>query len=806
MICTHQRFTSSVFAISWAWFARGHRYGVAVVLALWLSWFAVPAFAQAFAALDQPSTATSGKAPTLEERTTALNTRLDQVRGRINAMSGDGIAAPSGATTAEWEEFKRLLNLLANAYESHLDALHKLSNIQQTRQDFQQKSAIWVGFSEQPPYSIDFVDDQWQQVRLKDRELESARLEQAMIESLLESQRLAFQTSAQNLRQATEALEGATPEQIEHVRWLQELNALRKQHNEARIGALDTDIKARKERLAYLSDEKALLQRKALVASRSSPLSQADLDKKLAKLAQQQQGLELETQQAVQFEILAQQKLQRTRERLREVQLKFGEQPLSKLSYPDDTEMLQQVLDADSAEVDVAASNLKVLRLYATALLGRRHVLELRYRIDHAENRKALKEAEAEVQQGLQKLALWQEYLLSDLETTRVRLDTVEHRLANWQSSYGDKAQEQRKHAAYFEQEALLRRVIAEADDLGSRVHNLQETLQWQRDEASIVDKIEAFYVDLIEMANALNDFELLTIDDTITVEGREIVGKRSVTVGKIVTLLIIFALGLWLINRITAYGYGVVKNWQAARASQGLLAIRLFSLLAVVGIVVFALVSVHIPLTVFTFFGGALAIGVGFGAQNILNNFISGLILLTEHSIKLGDIVEVDGVLSRVTKIGSRCCQVHRFDGIDMLIPNSSFLEKNVTNWTLSDQRLRCTVSVGASYDSPVRTAMELVKRAAAEHVQVMQDPPPEVYLDEFGDNALNLRLDFWVDLLVQSNRMRVMSDVRLRIEALFAENGIAMAYPQRDVHLDIAQPVKVALTTAISQVGQAN
>jgi small-conductance mechanosensitive channel len=245
------------------------------------------------------------------------------------------------------------------------------------------------------------------------------------------------------------------------------------------------------------------------------------------------------------------------------------------------------------------------------------------------------------------------------------------------------------------------------------------------------------------------------------------------------------------------------VKNWQPTKASSGLLSLRLFTLVAVVAIIVFALISVHIPLTVFTFFGGALAIGVGFGAQNIINNFISGLILLTERSIRLGDMIEIEGVLSRVTQIGSRCCQVHRLDGIDMLIPNSSLLENNVINLTLSDRRLRCTITLGIVYGSPVRKALALVETVAVENPQVLKQPAPDVYLQEFADSALSLRLDFWVDLLVQPNRTRLMSDVRLRIEELFRQHGISLAFPQRDVHLDIGQPVKVELTTGASPAG---
>ena len=138
----------------------------------------------------------------------------------------------------------------------------------------------------------------------------------------------------------------------------------------------------------------------------------------------------------------------------------------------------------------------------------------------------------------------------------------------------------------------------------------------------------------------ALNDFELLTIDDSIIADGREISGKRRVTVGKVGQMLAILGIGFWLVSRLRRFGRERVADWQAGRANSCLLGLRLFNLTAVIAILVFALVSVHIPLTVFTLLCGTLAIGVGFGAQNILNNFISGLILLLERSIKIGDIV----------------------------------------------------------------------------------------------------------------------------------------------------------------------
>jgi potassium efflux system protein len=780
-----------------ALFLSGGRRKLLVIAIYVFCLIALPVEAEGLLAADKPASYSLN----IQDRQKAVQSRLDKIRSRLALLPSVEAEAPPEAMASEWTEYRRLLNLLVIIYESHLDSLNKLKGIRVSRQDFQEKSGAWQQFPEPGPYSVDFVDDLWNIVQAKDREIETARLEQAMFVSLLEAQRSALINSEQALRKAAEALETSAKDSVDRARWLKDLNELRNLYDQARMAAVDTEREHREEMLAYRLDERALLQRKALAASRVSPLTKDDLDAKLAILDRLKLDLEQETQQALEKDKAIQALLGKARSQLREALegSASNAQEVAETQAPD-VKYLQQELDVVTAEAQASTSNLNVLRLLAQAQVGRRHMWQLRYSIEHDEDIKTLDDAQVEIQQALKLLDLWREYLSSDLNMARRHLEDQQKRLTDWRPEYGDRALGQRQWLAYSTQETALRRVVAEADNLDAALRSLQGLLRWQYDKSSFQDWLTGLLVSSGDMAAAFWDFELLTVEDKIVVEGHEVINKRSVTVGKILHVLLILGIGFWLTARISDFGGRLVKRRLSGRESASLLGLRLFSVGMAVGLVIIALVRVHIPLTVFTFFGGALAIGFGFGAQNIINNFISGLILLAERAIKLGDIVEVDGVLSRVTKIGSRCCQVHRFDGIDMLIPNSTFLEKNVTNWTLSDKRLRCTVSVGITYGSPVRRALALVERAAAEHPQILKDPVPDVYLQEFADNALSLRLDFWVDLAVQSNRLRLMSDIRLHIEELFAENGIVIAFPQRDVHLDMASPVKVELTTAAS------
>ena len=207
----------------------------------------------------------------------------------------------------------------------------------------------------------------------------------------------------------------------------------------------------------------------------------------------------------------------------------------------------------------------------------------------------------------------------------------------------------------------------------------------------------------------------------------------------------------------------------------------------------VFSLVSVNIPLAVFAFLGGALAIGFGFGAQHLINNFISGLILLFDRSVRVGDIVEVDGQGGRVTEIGMRNSRIYRFDGIDMLVPNSQFLQQKVTNWTLSDLKMRYSVSVGVAYGSPTREAERVIMKAIETHPMVLKNPPPTILFEEFGDSAFMFTGYFWMELISNRDNRIAASEIRHAITELLEKAGIVISFPQRDVHVDSSKPLEV-------------
>ena len=191
-----------------------------------------------------------------------------------------------------------------------------------------------------------------------------------------------------------------------------------------------------------------------------------------------------------------------------------------------------------------------------------------------------------------------------------------------------------------------------------------------------------------------------------------------------------------------------------------------------------------NIPLTAFV--SGAIAIGVGFGAQNIINNFISGWILMWERPIRIGDFLEVGDARGVVECINTRSTLIRRNDGVHMLVPNSQLLENTVTNWTLIDKNARTFVRVGVSYGSDVLLVQTLLFQVLEERDDILPHPKPIVLFEDFGDNALIFDMVFWVNAVSETDIRRRRSEIRFRIYDLFNQNDICIAYPQRDIHLD--------------------
>ncbi|MEL0629711.1 mechanosensitive ion channel family protein [Psychromonas aquatilis] len=262
-------------------------------------------------------------------------------------------------------------------------------------------------------------------------------------------------------------------------------------------------------------------------------------------------------------------------------------------------------------------------------------------------------------------------------------------------------------------------------------------------------------------------------------------VSDQAITVGDIMLIPVILILGIFLTR-------SAAKRLTHRLASKNTdpniihLMQRVFYVVAMAIMTVTTLDLINVPITAFAFLSGAIAIGFGFGAQNIINNFISGWILMWEQPIRIGDFLEVDGAKGVVEQINTRSTRVRRIDGVHLLIPNSKLLENTVVNWTLIDSLVRTSVTVGVAYGSPARKVAELILQATTEQKYIANKSAPVVTFEDFGDNALMFEVTFWMDSNSEGGLRVLKSNIRFRLEELFAEHDIVVAYPQRDIHID--------------------
>jgi small-conductance mechanosensitive channel len=200
------------------------------------------------------------------------------------------------------------------------------------------------------------------------------------------------------------------------------------------------------------------------------------------------------------------------------------------------------------------------------------------------------------------------------------------------------------------------------------------------------------------------------------------------------------------------------------------------------------AVTAAGVDLNKFTVITGAVGVGVGFGLQDIVKNFASGLILLFERPIRVDDVIELTGMVGTVRRIGARSSTIVTFQGAEVIVPNNTLVSTQVINWTLSSQQRRIEIAIGVAYGTDPELVLRLLVAEAAAHKNVMTNPGPVAFFMGFGDSALNFELRFWSE--TQDAWFQLKSDVTVAIARALAEAGIEIPFPQRDLHLRSIDP----------------
>lgn len=260
--------------------------------------------------------------------------------------------------------------------------------------------------------------------------------------------------------------------------------------------------------------------------------------------------------------------------------------------------------------------------------------------------------------------------------------------------------------------------------------------------------------------------------------------GQGEVSIFGLFTGILTMFVLVWLALVVTR----LLENWlrkvPAVNPSARVLLSKIARIVLISSAFLFAVSSVGIDLTVFAVFGGAIGVGLGFGLQKVVSNFVSGVILLMDRSIKPGDVVEISGTYGRINKLAGRYTSVISRDGREHLIPNEDMVTQTVINWTFSHRMVRRHLPVGISYKSDVDLAIALMIEAAEEVPRILKDPAPRVLIKGFGDSAINLELRMWIRD-AKNGVSNVASEVNYKIWQKFNDKGVEFPYPQRDIHI---------------------
>jgi potassium-dependent mechanosensitive channel len=382
------------------------------------------------------------------------------------------------------------------------------------------------------------------------------------------------------------------------------------------------------------------------------------------------------------------------------------------------------------------------------------------------------------------KLIEWQEWSTEQKERLAIQERQVTKATNEIHEQSGD-VQGSEKYAALFEEQRKqvqrwLQKDLKDIESTQALFSRFDAELKQDLPSINWIAALQSVYSGL---AAAWNYELFVTVDD------------RPITVSKLVFGFLLLAAGFLLAKRLSATAAKFIsRRLGLTESGSAVLQTLVFYLLFFL-MTLLALRLVNVPLTVFAFLGGALAIGVGFGSQNLVKNFISGLILFTERPIKVGDFLEIDGRFGRVRHIGGRSTIIRTSSNVDIVIPNSSFLEQSVVNWTRDDHVVRLQVTVGVAYGTPTQRVKTVLLKAVEENPKILRKGEALVIFGDFAASSLVFHVHFWANVKTLVDKWTIESELRFKIDELFRENGIEISYNQLDVHLDSKQPIPFTL-----------
>lgn len=687
-----------------------------------------------------------------------LERRLLEVDRRLNEAPSNGAVSSGGADSlpSYTDSLRRLdvsLRRLLSLEESKV-RLHS----EQDRVEAELRNVSTQGLAEKKPYSVELLDTLQAQLDTINQQSEGANLANTAAKTTLDLETAELESLQATRRRLLDS-QTATPSDLTVRRDLETIEVAI-EAAQAQVDLAQAELEASELELSLTEKETELIKTKLGLVQQSFRFSKSTLDSQLGRLETQRQSITRKLDEQKDVEEISRARL------------------AALLDDDIDDEAQFEEIEARKEWIDTHQRRERLLEELLELNLIRKDLWERRYLAHQGEGVASFDEWVDSARGLLVRLGKNQDLLNTELSQIRAQLSALMDDAENLEADRPPVSQgEELKVQALVARQKALEEALAQEQETEQLARRLLAELRLQKEVAPLSERLGRAWSALLGFWN----IELYTLGDS------------SVTVGKLCVAVLVLILGLGFTGRVTRLISHRFLARLPVRQNVKVNIERSLRYLFILLVFLFALHVVNIPLTIFTFLGGTLAIAVGFGAQNILNNFISGLILMVEQPVRVGDLIQVDQTTGFIEEIGARSTRIRVPTGIHVILPNSKLLENQVVNWTLHDQRLRVKVSVGVAYGSPARKVMELITQAATAQEAVHRSPAPVVTFEEFGDSSLNFSVHFWVTALSPLDRDRVSTEVRLAIDDLFAEHDIVIPFPQRDLNFNSPVPVRL-------------
>lgn len=739
-----------------------------LILGIILAFSAVPALAE-----QDVDLSTSGK-PTASDALTTQRLEVTKLRQQLqNRVDIEAQNSASSFTyqSLAWQlEIYKYLELL---YVQHEGSAQREAELREEKEQIQSDLELLrtVGPAESKPYSFLSVDKLQDELAASKGRAEMVKTEIDAAQSILEAAREKYEDAETDRRLAQDTVANASDEEEQRTATsrLEQAKLVSRVMHEA-MEERKQELTTARQKQAVAQLRHTFLEAKVLAMSEDVEFSADDLNTCLESLARDEEEIRQQIQDA-----------QATLPDIEQLWLEAGH--LNERLGGQDSVSLEQ-FRTRQLQRELLLEKISLFNQRLEEITTLRYAWEWRYRAVNS------LVPPTELQKHLSSLEDFQRQHQQSRSLVEIRLKEVRYKMSSLEDRLRSAKQTDPEAAEWLESQRReiqgLIGVLATNLVRLDATDRLFEKTTLALGKRSTPQTREERIGRIRNLWSSCWNYEIASVDDRPITVGKLILGALFLLIGYAVSRMLSRTIGRRFCARL-----GMTPG-----AASALQAISFYLLLIIFGFV--SLELANVPLTIFTFLGGAVAIGVGFGSQNLMNNFISGLILLAERPVRVGDLVDIDGVNGTIEYIGARSTRVKTGENLEILVPNSLMLENKVTNWTLSDTQIRVMVSVGVAYGSPTRTVDELLRQAVADHEGVLDSPEPLILFKEFGDNALLFEVHFWVHMRTVIQGERIASEVRHAIDDLFSRANITIAYPQRDVHLDTLKPIEVNLRQA--------